>query len=116
MPVPMVNELMKLRDEAARLLEVYTVHKDSEYEEMRRRVHVDLDRFLMQHREEAVLLMVDGLNEEIKKMVDKTKPIKKVHLLSRIMFALRGKQPEPERVNKIYEEPVEFELSQKGDI
>lgn len=110
MPVPVVTELMKLRDEAARLLEVYTEHKDSEYEEMRRRVHIDLDRFLMEHREEAILLMVDGLNEEIQKMVDKTKPVKKVHLLSRIMFALRGKQPEPEHVNKQYEEPVIYEL------
>lgn len=111
MPVPMVKELSRLRDEATRLLELYTEHRDSEHEEMRRRVHVDLDRFLMEHREEAILLMVDGLNEEIQKMVDKTKPIKKVHLLSRIMIALRVKKSqEPERLNNQYEEPVIFEL------
>lgn len=110
MPVPMVTELMKLRDEAERLLELYTMHKDSDDEVMRRRVHIDLDKFLMQHREEAALLMVDGLNTEIKVMVDKTRPVKKVHLLSRIMFALRGKTPEPEHINKHYEEPVEYEL------
>lgn len=110
MPVPMVNELTKLRDEAERLLELYTLHSDSEDETLRRKVHLDLDRFLMRHREEAILLMIDGLNTEIKVMTDKTKPVKKVHLLSRIMFALRRQAPEPERVNNSYEEPVVFEL------
>lgn len=113
MPVPMVTELTKLRDEAARLLELYELHKDSEDEVMRRRVHLDLDKFLMQHREEATILMVDSLNTEIRIMTDKTKPVKKVHLLSRIMFALRGKTPEPERLNNTYEEPVIFELDSK---
>ena len=116
MPVPMVKELTKLRDEAARLLETYTEFKDSEDDALRRKAHLDLDRFLMKHREEAILLLVDGLNTEIQVMTDKTKPVKKVHLLSRIMFALRGKTPEPEHVNKLYEEPIEFELSQKGDL
>jgi hypothetical protein len=106
----MVKELTKLRDEAERLLETYTIHKDSDDPNMRRKAHLDLDRFLMQHREEAALLMLDSLNTEIKVMIDKTKPIKKVHLLSRIMFALRGKSPEPERINKQYEEPVVYEL------
>lgn len=110
MPVPMIKELSKLRDEAERVLETYTIHKDSEDESLRRKAHLDLDRFLMQHREEAILLMVDGLNTEIRVMTDKTRPVKKVHLLSRIMFALRGKQPELEHVNKHYEEPVEYEL------
>lgn len=111
MPVPMVKELTKLRDEAERLLETYTLFKDSDDENLRRKAHLDLDRFLMQHREEAALLMLDGLNTEIQTMVDKTKPVKKVHLLSRIMFALRGKDSAPpERVNRLYEEPVEYEL------
>ena len=110
MPVPMVKELSRLRDEAERLLETYTEHKDSQDESLRRKAHLDLDRFLMKHREEAILLMIDGLNTEIKLMVDKTRPVKKVHLLSRIMFALRGKSPEPEHVNRLYEEPVEYEL------
>ena len=101
MPVPMVKELTKLRDEATRMLELYTEHKDSDDQELRRKVTVALDRFLMEHREEAILLFVDGLNEEITKMVDKTKPVRKVHMLSRIMMALRRRKPE---------EPVVFEL------
>lgn len=109
MPVPMVKELTKLRDEAARMLELYTEHKDSEYQDLRRKVHVDLDRFLMDHREEAILLMVDGLNEEIKKMVEKTKPVKKVHMLSRIMIALR-------RNKEKKDEPVIFELQSSSQI
>ena len=99
MPVPMIRDLTRLRDEAERLLETYTIHKDSEDNSLRRKAHLDLDRFLMQHREEAILLMVDGLTTEIDLMVNKTKPVKKVHLLSRIMFALRGKgTPPPERL------------------
>lgn len=116
MPVPMVKELSRLRDEAARLLETYTEFKESDEQDLRRKAHLDLDRFLMEHREEAILLMVDGLNEEIKKMVDKTKPVKKVHMLSRIMIALRVKKnEEPEHINNHYEEPVIFELPQKGE-
>lgn len=110
MPVPMIKELTRLRDEATRMLEIYTEHKDSSVDDLRRKAHIDLDRFLMEHREEAILLMVDGLNEEITKMVDKTKPIKKVHMLSRIMMALRRQQPPVEHVSRAYEEPVIFEL------
>lgn len=111
MPVPMIRDLTRLRDEAERLLETYTIHKDSEDENLRRKAHLDLDRFLMQHREEAILLMVDGLTTEIDLMINKTKPVKKVHLLSRIMFALRGNDTPPqERLTKHYEEPVEYEL------
>lgn len=106
MPVPMVKELTKLRDEAARLLEVYTEHRDSEFYDLRRKVHLDLDRFLMEHREEAILLMVSALDEEIKVMVDKTKPVKKVHMLSRIMIALRRRKAQPEEST----EPVVYEL------
>lgn len=104
MPVPMVKELTKLRDEATRMLELYTEHKDSDDKELRRKVTIALDRFLMEHREEAILLIVDGLNEEIIKMVDKTKPVRKVHMLSRIMMALRRRKSEEP------EEPVIFEL------
>ena len=103
MPVPMIKELSKLRDEALRMLELYTEHKDSEYQELRRKVHVDLDRWLMEHREEAILLIVDALNEEIQRMIDKTKPVKKVHMLSRIMLAIR-------RRKETHSEPVVFEL------
>lgn len=110
MPVPMLTELMKLRDEAERLLEIYTVHSDSEDPILRRRAHLDLDKFLMEHREEVTLLMLEALNNEINIMIDKTKPVKKVHLLSRIMFALRRQPVEEERVNNKYQEPVVYEL------
>lgn len=87
----MMSELTRLRDEAERILTIYTEYKDSDDEEMRRRVHLQVDRFLMQHREEVMLLTVDGLNTEIRKMIERKEPIRKVHLLSRIMIALRHK-------------------------
>ena len=84
-----MSELTRLRDEAERLLETYTEHRYSEDDTLRRKVHVDLDHFLMEHREEAILLMVDGLNDEITKLIEAKKPTRKVHLLARILTALR---------------------------
>lgn len=59
------RQLTKLHDEAARLLTLYEEYKDSEDAVLRRRVHVDLDRFLMENREIAALLMVSGLKSEL---------------------------------------------------
>lgn len=84
-----MSELTRLRDEAERLLETYTEHRYSEDDTLRRKVHLDLDRFLMDHREEAILLMVDGLNDEITRLVEAKKPVRKMHLLARILTALR---------------------------
>lgn len=115
MPVPMTRELTKLRNEAERLLVTYTEHKDSEHCDIRRKVHLDIDRFLMEHREEAMLLIVDGLNEEIKRMTDKAKHLHnhkpKMPLLTRLKSALRRQQPSPSSgpVHDI-KEPVEYEL------
>lgn len=74
----MMSELTRLRDEAVRLLTIYEEHKDSTDEFMRRKAHVDLDRFLMEHRETAALLMVEGLKREIGSIVvelDFEKPV-----------------------------------------
>lgn len=56
---------------------------------LRRRAYLDLDRFLMEHREEAILLIVDGLNTEIQRMTYKTMLIQKPSMLSRILGVLR---------------------------
>ena len=61
----MMSALTRLRDEAQRLLTTYEEHKDSPDESLRRKVHVDMDRFLMEHREIAMLLVVEGLQERI---------------------------------------------------
>lgn len=61
----MMSKLTRLRDEALRLLTTYEEHKDSEDATLRRKAHLDLDKFLMEHRETAIMLMVRGLNDEI---------------------------------------------------
>ena len=65
----MMSELTRLRDEAVRLHTIYDIHKNSEDESLRRKVHLDLDRFLMENRETAVLLMAEGLNKHIDSIV-----------------------------------------------
>lgn len=59
----MANELHRLREEAERLHTTYTMYKDSDDEVLRRRVYLQLDRFLMNHREEAIILIVQGLSK-----------------------------------------------------
>ena len=65
-----MSELTRLHDEAERLSVVYRMYKDSDDEMLRRRAHVELDRFLMTHRELAVALMAKGLQDEIENLVD----------------------------------------------
>ena len=59
----MLSELTRLKDEATRLLTVYEEYKNCNDDYMRRKAHVDLDRFLMQHRDIAAVLMVQGLQD-----------------------------------------------------
>lgn len=59
----MLSELTRLKDDATRLLTLYELYKDSDYDYMRRKVHLDLDKFLMENRETAILLTVQGLQE-----------------------------------------------------
>lgn len=61
----MKRKLVRLLNEAEHLLGVYEIHKDSQDETIRRKVHMDLDRFLMENREVAALLMVSGLKAEL---------------------------------------------------
>ena len=44
----MMSALTRKHEEAKRLLECYVLHKNSPDIEMRRKVHLDLDRFLME--------------------------------------------------------------------
>lgn len=62
-----MSELTRLRDEADRLLTTYAEHKDCEDSKIRLRVHVHLDRFLMENRETAVQMMLEGLEAEIRR-------------------------------------------------
>lgn len=69
-----MSELTRLHDEAVRLLTVYDEHKHSADEALRRKVHIDLDHFLMCHREVAAILFVEGLQREIDALKKKSEP------------------------------------------
>ena len=63
-----MSELTRLRDEAARLLTTYAEYKDCDDPIIRVRVHVELDRFLMDNRETAAILMLEGLDAELQRL------------------------------------------------
>ena len=68
----MMSKLTRLRDEALRLLTTYEEHKDSDDATLRRKAHLDLDKFLMENRETAIMMMVQGLDKEISLLQAKT--------------------------------------------
>ena len=68
----MMSKLTRLRDEALRLLTTYEEHKGSDDATLRRKAHLDLDKFLMENRETAIMLMVQGLDKEISLLRAKT--------------------------------------------
>lgn len=63
-----MSELTRLRDEAERLLTTYAEYRDCDDLVVKTRVHVELDRFLMNNRETAAILMLEGLNAEIERL------------------------------------------------
>lgn len=73
----MMSALTRKHDEVKRLLEIYTLYKDSPDDWRRRKAHLDLDRFLMDNRETAILCMEQVLADEIQAAAAKPKPKKK---------------------------------------
>lgn len=69
----MRRKLAKLNNEAARLLAAYEEHKNSDDYRLKRKVHIDIDRFLMENREAAMLLVVNGLTQELNNYKEPTK-------------------------------------------
>jgi hypothetical protein len=62
-------ELHKLNNEAMRIMTVYLEHRNSSDEVLKRKVHIELDRFLMSNRDVAIELMIEcmqgRLNERL---------------------------------------------------
>ena len=67
----MNRKLIRLRDEAWEHREKYELHKDSPDDWLRRKVHHDLDRWLMEHREAAIVIITEALERELKKPAPK---------------------------------------------
>jgi hypothetical protein len=96
--------LTRKLDEAKRLLELYTTYKDSDEAWRRRKAHVDLDRFLMENREMAIMCIEQVLQGEIDALVAESKSQKKKHKLvkrtlrppwyQRLAFSLQRRRAE----------------------
>ena len=65
----MMSALTRKHDEVKRLLELYQLYKDSPEDWRRRKAHIDLDRFLMENRETAILCMEQVLADEIQSLI-----------------------------------------------
>lgn len=78
-----MSALTRKRDEARRLLELYTIYKDSEDDWRRRKAHIDLDRFLMENRETAIMCIERVLSDEIEQQIAETRKHKKVTKIMR---------------------------------
>lgn len=61
----LMSALTRKLDEVRRLQETYSIYKDSEDDRVRRKVHLDVDRFLMENREVALLCFERVLAEEL---------------------------------------------------
>lgn len=83
----MRSVLKRKHAEAARLLELYATYKDSEHEWKRRKVHVDLDRFLMENRETAIMCIERVLSEELH--ADRPVAPKRLSLYQRLFGSLQ---------------------------
>ena len=80
----MMSALTRKHEEAKRLLECFILHKDSPDIEMRRKVHLDLDRFLMENRETAIVCIERVIAAELKDLLaEKRKETKKQARLMR---------------------------------
>lgn len=86
----MMSELTRLHDEALRLLTTYDEHKNSDDEKLRRKVHIDLDHFLMRHRDVAAIFFVEGLQREIACLVaEEQQPPARVPWYARLLTKYR---------------------------
>lgn len=88
----MMSRLTQARDEAARLHTCYMLHRDSKDEDMRRKAHLDLDRYLMENRELAIMCIEQVLDAEIDKLRAAAKPAPKPKPAGRFrrLFRLKG--------------------------
>lgn len=64
----MMSALTRKHDEAKRLLETYNIYKDHPDASLRRKAHLDLDRFLMENRDTAIICMERVLADEIQQL------------------------------------------------
>ena len=74
----MMSLLTRKHAEAKRLLELYVAYKDCKDDWRRRKAHIDLDRFLMENRETAIMCIEKVLQDEIDALVVESRKHTKV--------------------------------------
>lgn len=92
-----MSALTRKRDEARRLLELYTIYKDSPDDWRRRKAHIDLDKFLMENRETAIMCIERVLSDEIDQQIAEARKhnkIKRPSILKRIAGSLQRRRAE----------------------
>lgn len=102
----MLSELTRLKDEATRLLTVYEMYKDSEYDYMRRKAHLDIDRFLMENRETVLILTIQGLQDAFEQEIAKQKSAKKTSAAAPWYKKLFGGNKDAKSNNKVNSKTV----------
>ena len=73
----MMSALTRKLEEARRLSETYRLHKDSPDEFIRRKVHLDLDKYLMENRETAIVCIERVLDEELQDLAKREVAVSK---------------------------------------
>ena len=91
----MMSALTRKLDEIRRLQETFSIYKDCDDPTMRRKAHLDVDRFLMENRETALICMEQVLASELKDLKAKqaTKVIKPPWY-RRVAFSLQRRRAE----------------------
>ena len=89
----MMSALTRKLDEARRLLELYTIYKDSPEAWRRRKAHVDLDRFLMENRETAIMCIERVLQDELDALIE-SKRVAPQPWLKRLAYKLQRRGAE----------------------
>lgn len=92
-----MSALTRKRDEARRLLELYTAYRDSEDDWRRRKAHIDLDRFLMENRETAIMCIERVLSDEIDQQIAEARKhnkVKRPSILKRLTGSFQRRRAE----------------------
>lgn len=94
----MMSALTRKLDEIRRLQETYHIYKDNEDPVLRRKAHLDVDRFLMENRETALICMEQVLDAELKDLKAKqaTKIIRPPWY-QRMVYSLQRRRAEADK-------------------
>lgn len=90
-----MSALTRKLDEIRRLQETYKIYKDHEDPMMRRKAHLDVDRFLMENRETALICMEQVLDAELRALkVEQAVKIVRAPWYQRLVYSIQRRRAE----------------------